>query len=223
MSNAEIVKAAHARFVRVNNGGLPTSAEMVKATGLPRNQVTALMRKMGLDYVRRGGSFEPAKEKEDYDARILRRYEDIKRSTGRSPTAHELNIALGYKRHSSAAHDIGKRLKLELTPICRKTIEESRKASVAKAKPEQEDHFENKTVSAISRILEIKRSGDSAKRPVKLAPAGSEYGITDRVMIICPMCSRQKLISPRMHPFYLRNQAGEAIFVDSEACTGRAL
>ena len=225
MSNMETVKAAHARFVRTHDGALPTSAEMVKATGMSRKMVTAYMRKLELEYVRWGGSLEPARGKEDYDARILRCYEDIKRSTGRPPTAHELNIALGYKRHSSAAHDIGRRMGLELTPIRKKTLEEIKKAPAVQASPGQEDVYVygHRAAMAMSRILEIKRSGDPAARPACLALAGSQYGITDRVMIICPVCGVQKLIGPRMHPFYLRNQAGEAIFVDKEACTGRAL
>lgn len=82
--------------------------------------------------------------------------------------------------------------------------------------------FDEFRLPAMTRILEIKKSGDPSARPERMAYAGEGSRAEDRTFIVCPVCGVRTLIAPRMHPFWLRNRAGEVIFVDKEACTGRA-
>lgn len=85
------------------------------------------------------------------------------------------------------------------------------------AKPEREESF---ALPSHARIRELLMSGQAEQRGDALARAGEANAVTDRIFLTCPVCGRRALIAPRMHPFWLRNRAGEVIFVCRAACAG---
>lgn len=216
MSNSEKVKAAHARFVRTSGGALPTSADIAKATGLSAKYARLLLNELGLDFQHRkaGGAWRG--ESDERDERIRRHYEAISRSAGRPPTAQELNVALGYRRGSSVAIGASRRLGLELTPL-RRVKDAPKKEPVQPMPPGPVE------IPSRAKIFDLLRSSERTGDGTAGLRAGERHAVTDRTMILCPVCGSQKLIAPRMHPFWLRNRADEVIFVCSRGCTGQSI
>ena len=217
-STAASIKKAWEAIRRKKGGELPTSEEIGKAAGVTAKYARAMCNRLGLDYQHRkaGGAWRP--DTAERDAHIRRHYDDLSRSAGRPPTAQELNVALGYRRGSSVASGAGRRLGLELTPLRRgKGKEEPKERPAAPASQEPV------AIPSRAKIFELLRSGDPSAGEEAGLRAGERCAVTDRTMILCPVCGAQKLIAPRMHPFWLRNQAGEVIFVCGRGCTGQAM
>lgn len=74
----------------------------------------------------------------------------------------------------------------------------------------------------MQRVLDIQRRGDAGKRPDRLPRPGEEHFVADRMILTCPVCGSKTLIAPRMHPYWLRDAEGNAIFVCRPNCMGRA-
>lgn len=70
------------------------------------------------------------------------------------------------------------------------------------------------------RILAVLHMGDPAQRPDVLPRAGEGYAPNARIMIVCPVCGRRAWIAPVMHPYWLRDRAGQIHFVCGQACHG---
>ena len=218
VATAGNVKKAWEQIRRNKGGDLPTSAEIANAVGITAKYARAVLNNLGLDYqhANAGGAWRPDAEKRD--AHIRRRYEAISCSAGRPPTAQELNVALGYRRGSSVAIGASRRLGLELTPLRR-----SRGETAPKQKTEQLSAVQPVEIPSRAKIFDLLRSGDPAAGGAAGLRAGEKNEVTDRIMLLCPVCSSQKLIAPRMHPFWLRNRADEVIFVCSRGCSGQSI
>lgn len=212
------IKKAWEQIRRRKGGELPTSEEIGRAAGVTAKYARDMCNKLGLDYQHRtpGGAWRPDAEKRD--EHIRKHYEAISRSAGRPPTAQELNVALGHRRGSSVAIGASRRLGLELTPLRR-----SRGETAPKQKPEQLSAVQPVEIPSRAKIFDLLRSGDPAAGGEAGLRAGERYAVTDRIMLLCPVCSSQKLIAPRMHPFWLRNRADEVIFVCSRGCSGQSI
>lgn len=216
MRNTETVKEAYARFMRTHEGALPTSVDIAKAAGITVKYARAVLNNLGLDYQHRraGSAWRP--DAQERDERIRRHYEAISRSAGRPPTAQELNVALGFRRGSSVAIGASRRMGLELTPL-RRTKKSPKKETTQPTSPGPVE------IPSRAKIFELLRSSDRTGDGTAGQRAGERYAVTDRTMILCPVCGSQKLIAPRMHPFWLRNRADEVIFVCSRGCTGQSI
>lgn len=216
MRNTETVKEAHARFVRTHEGALPTSADIAKAAGITVKYARAVLNNLGLDYQHRKAGSAWRVDTEARDENIRRHYEDLSRSAGRPPTAQELNVALGYRRGSSVAIGASRRLGLKLTPL-RRVKEAQKKEQTPPMTPGPVE------IPSRAKIFDLLRSSERTGDGTAGLRAGERNAVTDRTMILCPVCGSQKLIAPRMHPFWLRNRADEVIFVCSRGCTGQSI
>ena len=166
----------------------------------------------------------------DRETEFREKHESLTRRLGRCPTRTEICGAMGWNLFSSHCYQMAKRLGLQLT------AERQRKEKAPKAKKEEPSpssakpaippvdvvhDFGHRAAPNMMRIYEI-RNGDALGEGKGWGHGPSEgYGVTERKMITCPVCSSRKLIAPRMHPFWLRNRLGKVVFVCSRACTGQ--
>lgn len=154
--------------------------------------------------------------REARDAAFRDRHASMTRMLGRYPTAVEMALAMDYKMPKTA-RTICARLSL---PYTRERIRtEKKEAPKPKAEPVP-FVIREREAPVKTKIVDLRMSGDPGRRPEKIVQAGMGYGPQDRIFITCPVCGSRKLIAPRMHPHYLRNRAGELIWVCSGACTG---
>lgn len=224
-----IIEIYH-ELVKKRNGELPTTREIADLSGAVIGYVRKALEREGLPYHKFIGNTAATaahRRKRDEKDKIFReKHAELTHTAGRYPTRIEMNIAVGYERNSSSSGDVARRLGLELTPIRQKP--EKAEVTVRQEKPaippvDAAHDFGHRAAPNMTRILEI-RNGDTYGEGKGWGHiAGEEHAPTDRVMITCPVCGARRIISPRMHPFWLRNRLGKVVFVDSRACTGQGV
>lgn len=234
MSNRDRVREAHRKLI-AELGRLPDSAEIARETGLTTVQVRSILSDLKLDYRRREGgpagnrtlekavaaSRERSKKRR---AAVAEAHARLSAQMGRAPFLHELRESLGYKT-DDGVRTMCRRLGLPFGDRRRKTPAQEQAAqepAAERGKTEEppRSSFAERAAPRMDRILELKGSGDPASRPERLERAGAGFTPGDRLFIVCPVCKERALIAPRTHPHYLRNRAGEVIFVCSRSCTG---
>lgn len=219
--------AAYDEYVKAN-GRPPLISEVARGAGISFGYATEVLNKNGrvCRTVPRGKSEKRAESQRAKDEAFIRDYRMLAEHHGRPPTWTEIAAATGRCPGGGMAATL-KRLGLEHTRrrFGRKKAEEAESAvEPREAAPTPEQIFAlYKAVPSIEKIMSIKGSGDPERRPEILPRAGETYGVQDRIWLDCPVCGRRRLISPRMHPWWLRNREGEAIFVCRDTCTGRTV
>lgn len=209
-------------------GRLPMVSEVAKCAGATVTWAADILKKNGLECrgVPRGKSEKRALNQKVIDDAFIRDYRKLADHHGRPPTLLEISVATGRTVGGSLAKTL-KRLNLDYTlQGCgrKKAAEPEKDEKRKESGPPPEQQFAlHRAVSSIEKILTIMESGNPEQRPETLPRAGEAYGVQDRIWLDCPVCGRRRLISPRMHPWWLRNRAGEAIFVCRDACTGRTV
>lgn len=170
----------------------------------------------------------------DKETEFREKHESLARRLGRYPTRMEMCGAMGWNLCSSHAYRMAKRLGLRLTlqrhrpewsSVSSFTREEPASPAAKPAIPPVDvvHDFGHRAAPNMMRIYEI-RNGDLLGEGKGWGHiAGEEYAPTDRLMITCPVCGARRIISPRMHPFWLRNRLGKVVFVDSRPCTGQTM
>lgn len=163
---------------------------------------------------------------------ICEAYDLRKQELGRPPRCEELRTVLGMA--DSTMRKWCRKLGLGLTGM---TPAEKSRISREARNPEavhrriqheasriaEEDPFMAANYAAFDlrqRIREIEGSGDPAKRMKKLRRPGDGYAPGQRITITCPVCGRRAWICPRMHPYWVRDRAGEIHWLCSDVCTG---
>lgn len=237
-----IIEIYH-ELVEKKGGQLPMAREISGLTGAPVPYIRGVLNRAKLPFskiVGNGPAVEAnIRKREERDEAFREKHASMTRSAGRYPTRIEMNLELGYERNSMQSAEIAKRLGLPLT-LQRHRPEWASVSSYVKeaptppdAKPAAPDakpaippvdvvhDFGHRAAPNMMRIYEI-RNGDLLGEGKGWGHiAGEEYAPTERVMITCPVCGACRIISPRMHPFWLRNRLGKVVFVDSRACTGQ--
>ena len=234
MSKSYGIVPAYHRIQERKRGALPTTREIAQETGASVSYVSMVLRENRLDYTRISdqGPALAAKRRarEEKDAEFARKYAQLMQRYGRCPTRTEMNRAMGYAGDSRHGRTVAERLGLELErwqhgkpPADKKQTSGPAPAKAVIPPVDAAHDFGHRATPNMVRILEIKRSGDRTADGTAGLRAGERYAVTDRSMILCPVCGSQKLIAPRMHPFWLRNRADEVIFVCSRGCTGQSI
>lgn len=221
-SNRERVIAAYNQAAK--GVKLPTTAQVSALSGMSVRYCRDTLKAEKLPYDRFYNVTAAAevrrRARDEKDIVFRKHYEEIVRRAGRYPYAKEMQEKMGY-RTTCMARTVSERLGLPLTRMRARREAEPEALAEPIRRSEPVRPFGGISLPKMNRILEIKASGDPAKRPARHVFAGEGYEITDRIMLTCPVCGARKLIAPRMHPFWLRNQENEVIFVDKEACSGR--
>ena len=229
MSNRDRVREAHRKLI-AELGRLPDSAEIARATGLTTVQVRSILSDLKLDYRRRAGgpagnrTLEKAvaalrERSKKRRAAVAEAHARLSAQLGRAPFLHELRKSLGYKT-DDGVRTMCNLLGLPFGYRRRKTPAQEQARHREKTQEPPRTSFLERAAPRMDRILELKGSGDPASRPERLERAGAGFTPGDRLFIVCPVCKERALIAPRTHPHYLRNRAGEVIFVCSRSCTG---
>lgn len=150
-----------------------------------------------------------------------KKHEELTRRLGRCPTRTEMCAAMGWNLYSSHCYKAAKRLGLELRAERKAREKGEVPAAPGAASPDYD--FGHRAAPSMQRIMEIREgTGIGEGKGWGHSPAEG-YGVTDRKMIVCPVCGTRKLIAPRMHPFWLRDKQGKVVFVCSRGCTGQAM
>lgn len=239
------IEGAYARALRAKGGELPTVREVARRIGAAVETSRYWLNKLGLAYKRKTPS-EAAKisaesRRGQAEDRIRSCHEDLMARSGRPPTIEEMNLALGLVITSGHVSRAAKRLGLPLTRK-RGRMEGRRKIEIidewercsnerkqvelwveAARLPRKnpEIQFGHRAVPSMTRILEITGGDEAGEGEGWAHRPGEGYAVADRIVLTCPVCGSRRLIAPRMHPYWLRNKAGKAVFVCREACTGR--
>ena len=218
------VLRAYARY-RKEHDDLPTIGQISKASGAGWNTAKKALSDAGLPWrhIRTKEREDMKKKRMATAEKLIQAHAELTEKLGRLPYQFELADAAGMSSGGYFGRFVyGLGLKFSR----RGTVEREKQLDKEAARqPHDETPGFNqmRATPRMEKIFEIRRSGDSALRPEKLQRAGELYEMQDRIFITCPVCGARRLISPRMHPWWLRNAAGEAIFVCRDACTGRSL
>lgn len=223
-------------LIEKKGGALPMACEIAGLTGAPVPYIRGVLNRAKLPYSKITGN-GPALEanirkREERDDAFREKHASMTRSAGRYPTRIEMNLELGYERNSMQSAEIAKRLGLPLTlqrhrpewtSVSVRTPKDQKAAAEKAAIPPVDavHDFGHRATPNMMRILEIRNGEMLGEGAGWDHVAGEGYTPTDRVMLTCPVCGTRRLISPRMHPFWIRNRLGKVVFVDSLACTGR--
>lgn len=216
------IRGAYEKAMRSKNGALPNIVEVAALSGASVQTARYHLRYMGLDYERmtqqESGSISARRMHAEAEDRFVRAYETFLARHGRAPSPRELNLALGLAMNSSHVSKVAKRLGMELSRKRRKREEPEVRVI---APPNPEFRFGSGTSPRMDKVLAIKDGMECAPGDGWAHRPGEAYAADERIMITCPVCGMRKLIAPRMHPYWIRNKAGRAIFVCRDACTGR--
>jgi len=230
-----IIEIYH-ELVEKKGGQLPMAREISGLTGAPVPYIRGVLNRAKLPFskiVGNGPAVEAnIRKREERDDAFRVKHASMTRSAGRYPTRIEMNLELGYERNSMQSAEIAKRLGLPLTPQrhrpewasvngCKREEQSPSPAKAAIPPVDAVHDFGHRASPNMMRIYEI-REGTGLGEGKGWGHSPSEgYGVTDRKMIVCPVCGSRRLIAPRMHPFWLRDKQGKVVFVCSRGCTGQ--
>ena len=211
------------RHWQMDHDGLPTVREIADAAGIDYNTARRAMQEAGQPFrlVRPRERADMAQRRQATAERLMCEHARQTALLGRPPLLSELASAAGMAQGSYYTRLV-RGMGLEFS--CRGDIARERKLKEAEERCAKENPLasnQTRATARLEKIYSLKSSGDPQTRPETLARAGEGYTAQDRVFITCPVCGMRRLIAPRMHPWWLRNAAGEAIMVCRSACTGR--
>ncbi|MDD7175784.1 MAG: hypothetical protein PUH70_12065 [Clostridiales bacterium] len=214
------IEGAYERALHEKNGVLPTVRDVAALSGASVQTTHYHLKQMGLDYARlsrrEAALISARKMSAQAEDRFRQAYEEIVARKGRRPTTTEMSLALGLRLRSGQTNKMSRRLGL---PLARwKDVMSSEARASA---PPPADTPQRSTTPMREKMQAIK--GGTACGPEEgwAHRPGEAYAAEERIMITCPVCGMRRLIAPRAHPFWIRNQAGAVIFVCSDACAGR--
>ena len=215
------VRAAHERLTG-RLGRAPTSDELGREVGICRQPAANRMRALGLprSYINQA---------KITDGEIRAVHARMTGELGRAPTAPELARRLGVRAWT--AENAMRRLSLERTRMSRSEagrVGADATNRIKKARgPRQPERREDDAMQALMRAERerrrrywaVARSGEGAgDAPKRLPRPGEGMEPWARVKIACAICGREVTITPRTHPWYMRDADGTVRFLCSEQC-----
>lgn len=215
------VRAAHERLTG-RLGRAPTSDELGREVGICRQSAANRMRALGLprSYINQA---------KITDGEIRAVHARMTGELGRAPTAPELARRLGVRAWT--AENAMRRLSLERTRMSRSEagrVGADTTNRIKKARgPRQTEHREDDAMQALMRAERdrrrrywaVARSGEGGGQPQKRLPRpGEGLAPWDRQTICCAICGRKVTITPRTHPWYMRDADGAVRYLCSEQC-----
>ena len=212
--------------VRSRKDTLPTIREVAKEAGAKVVYVRKVLNWNGLPFecIKDAGPSAEARlrMRKEKDAQFRQKYEALTQQLGRCPTRGEMNAAVGYMASSTQGGKVARRLELELmsTQIAQ---EAARGEPMEKTQTPAQYDFGHAPKIDMTKIFAIRESEETVEGVEAGRIAGEAHAASERMMIICPVCGRKKLIAPRRHPWYLRNKLGQPVFVCSAPCTGQIM
>lgn len=215
------VRAAHERLTG-RLGRAPTSDELGREVGICRQSAANRMRALGLPR-----SYINQAKMTDGEIRAV--HARMTGELGRAPTAPELARRLCVRAWT--AENAMRRLSLERTRMSRSEagrVGADATNRIKKARgPRQTEHREDDAMQAMMRAERdrrrrywaVARSGEGGGQPQKRLPRPGE-GMEPwaRVTIACAICGREVTITPRTHPWYMRDADGAVRYLCSEQC-----
>lgn len=217
------IKGAYDRVCRLK-GSLPTVREVAQESGAKVGHVRKVLNWNGMpfEHIKDPGPSAEAKKKmrEKNDAIFREKHAQLTQRLGRYPTRSEMNRAIGYAGSSTQAGRVAQRLHLPMShPAGLKDGKMNEKGVLQTREHVNAFTIEQKVDK--SRIMQIREGNELGEGQEANGIPGDQYAPSDRILLTCPVCSEKKMIAPRMHPFWLRNAKGQAVFVCSRPCTGQ--
>lgn len=215
------VRAAHRRLT-ARLGRAPTSDELGREVGICRqsaaNRMSALV--LPRSILRRTTVT---------DGDLLEAHERLSAQLGRAPTSTELGRSIGLSEPSTAnrMRTLGlARTRMSRSEAGRLGADESnrikRERGPREKTPREDDPMEAKMRAERDRrrrYWAVARSGGEDGQAAKRLPMPGE-GLAPwaRQTICCAICGRKVTITPRTHPWYMRDAGGAVRYLCSEQC-----
>ena len=167
-----------------------------------------------------------------YDrAAFIAAHEELCRTLGRPPTRPKLAEHAGIS-YSTCCGRVSS-LKLAITRMTsaeaaacsmasrreRGTVRAPGHAGAADADVMELDMAEQ---SRRQRLRERMHEGDAGKRPERLVRPGEGQAAWVRETACCALCGRRFVLTPRTHPYWVRNAEGGVLWLCSETCMNGA-
>lgn len=215
------VRAAHRRLT-ARLGRAPTSDELGREVGICRQSAANRMSALVLPRSILRQTTIP-------DGVILEAYERLSAQLGRAPTSTELGRSIGLSEPSTAnrMRTLGlARTRMSRSEAGRLGADESnrikRERGPREKTPREDDPMEAKMRAERDRrrrYWAVARSGGEDGQAAKRLPMpGEGMAPWARQTICCAICGRKVTITPRTHPWYMRDAGGAVRYLCSEQC-----
>ena len=215
------VRAAHRRL-SARLGRAPTCTELGEAMGITHQSATNRMQALGLPRSTMRMKMIP-------DGDILEAHEQLCAQLGRAPTSTELGRRIGLSEPSTAnrMRTLGlARTRMSRSEAGRLGADESNRVKRERGL-RQPVHREDDPMEAKMRAERDRRrrywavarsGGEDGQAPKRLPMPGEGLAPWARQSICCAICGRKVTITPRTHPWYMRDAGGAVRFLCSEQC-----
>ena len=209
-------------------GRPPTGIELGKAARVSHVTAENRMRALGLKR-------SILRNKRIPDSTVLDAHAQLTDALGRAPTSTELGRRIGLSEPGAA--DRMRTLGLARTHMTRSEAGRIG-ADIANGKKRARRKQEDKTPEAPIRakdMFDAYRDAERARKQRYYAAwrgegaqdgnqgevhglAGAGYAPGERAKIRCAICARERIITPRTHPWYMRDSSGAVRWLCSEQC-----
>lgn len=225
-----VLIAAHRRLSG-ELGRAPTRNELGQAVGLTDQATANRMAALGL-----ARSIQRVKLVSDVD--VLKAHERLTDELGRAPTSTELSRRIGLCEPSTSSRM--RTLGLARTHMTRSeagrmgadssNAQRARRRAERRAEDNQQDEHKTEQDGILLRMNAEKArkaryyaawrgEGKAAGTPGEThGIAGALYAPGERARVRCAICNRDLVITPRTHPWYMRDSDGVVRWLCSEQC-----